>query len=229
MGALAGSLAHELNQPLTAILSNAQAGSRFLKDPAPDVVEAREVLQDIAQNSKRASEVIRQLRKLVKKDDLQFEPVDLNELIREVARLLHSDTVLRKAQVVLDLQKGFHQVRGDAVQLQQVLINLLLNAFDAMKDVPDGERTVQVRLRQPDASAVQIEVSDRGTGIHPDRLARIFEPFQSTKQEGLGLGLSICRSIVEAHGGRLWGGNNPDRGATFCFTMPLFSAPRTSM
>ena len=229
MGALAGSLAHELNQPLTAILSNAQAGSRFLAKPTPDVAEVREVLQDIAQAAKRAGEVIRQLRTLVKKEDLRFDELELHHLVQEVVRLLHSDTVIRKVRIVLDFDKDPHSVRGDAVQLQQVILNLMLNAFDAMKDILESERAVCIRTRLANGSEVQVEVSDRGTGIHPERLARLFEPFQTTKQEGLGLGLAISRTIVEAHGGRLWGINNPDRGATFCFTMPLFSATVNSV
>jgi PAS domain S-box-containing protein len=229
VGALAGSLAHELNQPLAAILSNAQAGSRFLAGPTPNVPEVREVLLDIAQDTKRAGEVIRQMRTLIKREDLRFDELELNPLIQDVVRLLHSDTVIRKVQTALDLHGDLRPVRGDSVQLQQVTLNLMLNAFDAMKDVPEGERTVCVRTRPSGASAVQIEVSDRGTGIHPERLARLFEPFQTTKPEGLGLGLAISRSIVEAHGGRLWGMNNPDRGATFCFTVPLFSAPSYSI
>jgi two-component system sensor kinase FixL len=224
MGALAGSLAHELNQPLTAILSNAQAGSRFLAGPSGNVAEVREVLQDIAADTKRAGDVIRQLRRLVKKDGIQLETLDLNQLIHDAVRLLHSDTLIRKVQIVLDLDGDLAPTRGDGVQLQQVLFNLLLNAFDAMKDVPEGERTVCIRTRQRDSGGIQIEVSDRGTGIRPEMLARLFEPFQTTKQEGLGLGLSISRSIVEAHGGRLCATNNADRGATFCFTLPLLSA-----
>jgi PAS domain S-box-containing protein len=225
LGALAGSLAHELNQPLTAILSNAQAGSRFLTEPAPNVAEVREVLQDIAHETKRAGEVIRQMRNLVKKGDLQFEAIDLNQVIHDVVRLLHSDMVIRKVQLVLDFQPELPPVHGDAIQLQQVLLNLLLNASDSMKDVRESERTVRVSTRHPDPSTVQIEVSDRGTGIHPKRLTGIFEPFQTTKPDGLGLGLSISRSIVEAHGGRLWVENNADRGATFSFTIPIISVP----
>jgi two-component system sensor kinase FixL len=200
-----------------------------MAEPTPNLAEVREVLQDIAQDTKRAGDVIRQLRKLVKKDDIQFEAVDLSQLIHDVVRLLHGDTVIRKVQIVLDFPGNLPPVRGDGVQLQQVLFNLLLNAFDAMKDVPEGERTVCVRTRQPDGGgAIQIEVRDHGTGIHPERFARLFEPFQTTKQEGLGLGLSISRSIVEAHGGRLSVTNNADRGVTFCFTVPLFSAEPNS-
>jgi C4-dicarboxylate-specific signal transduction histidine kinase len=224
LGELSASMAHELNQPLTAILSNSQAGSRFLAEPSPNVPEVREVLQDIAQDAKRANEVIRQMRKLVKKADLQFEVLDLTQVIHGVVRLLHSDMVVRKVQIVLDFQTELGPVRGDAVQLQQVLLNLLLNAFDAMKDISQSDGAVRIRTWQPNADAVQIEVSDRGPGIHPEKLARMFEPFQTTKPDGLGLGLSISRSIVEAHGGRLWVENNPDRGATFCFTIPVWQA-----
>ena len=227
MGALAGSLAHELNQPLTAILSNAQAGSRFLRDPAPDFAEVRDLLQDIAQDAIRAGEVIRQLRKLVKKDELQFDLLDLRRVIHDVERLLHSDMVIKKVQLVLVLDSDLPPVCGDSVQLKQVMFNLLLNAFDAMKDVAENERKVHVCARQPDTGVVQIEVKDCGTGIPPELLARLFEPFQSTKRDGLGLGLSICRSIVEAHGGRLWAVNNTDRGATFCFAVPVAKEERT--
>jgi C4-dicarboxylate-specific signal transduction histidine kinase len=226
MGALAGSLAHELNQPLTAILSNAQAGSRFLAGPTPNLAEVREVLQDIAQGTKRAGEIIRQLRTLVKKDQPRFELLDLNRVIEDVVRLLHSDTVIRKVRVALDLDSDLRSVQGDSVQMQQVMLNLMLNAFDAMKEIPESERKVSVRTRQPDPGVVQIEVEDCGTGIPPEMLGRLFEPFQSTKRDGLGLGLSISRSIVEAHGGRLWAANNTDRGATFCSTVPVANQER---
>jgi PAS domain S-box-containing protein len=225
LGELSASLAHELNQPLTAILSNSQAGSRFLASPVPNVTEVREVLQDIANDTKRAGEVIRQMRKLVKKHELQFEALDLNPMIHDVVRLLHSDMVIRKVQIALDFQNELPAVRGDAVQLQQVLINLLLNAFDVMKEVPQAEAAVCVRTRRLNASLVQVEVIDHGTGLRPEKLARLFEPFQTTKPEGLGLGLSISRSIVEAHGGKLTAANNPERGATFSFTVPVEPAP----
>jgi PAS domain S-box-containing protein len=224
MGALAGSLAHELNQPLTAILSNAQAGSRFLANAIPDIAEIRGLLHDIAQDTKRAGEVIRQLRMLVKKDQPKFETLELNRVIQDVVRLLHSDTVIRKVEIALDLDSGLRPVRGDGVQLQQVMLNLMLNGFDAMREVPESERKIRVRTRQLDAGLIRIEVGDRGTGIHPEQLARVFEPFQSTKPDGLGLGLSISRSIVEAHAGRLWAENNPDLGATFYLMLPIHSA-----
>jgi two-component system sensor kinase FixL len=221
MGVLTSSLAHELNQPLTAILSNAQAGSRFLAGATPDLAEIRGALEDIAQDAKRAGEVIRQMRALVRKDEPQLEPLDLNHVISDVVRLLHSDMLVRKVQIALELAPELRTANGDNAQLQQVMLNLVLNAFDAMKDVPEGKRTVIVRTRQLDAASLRVEVSDVGTGISPDRLANLFEPFRSSKREGLGLGLSISRSIVEAHKGRLWAENNPGHGATLYFTLPV--------
>jgi PAS domain S-box-containing protein len=221
MGVLTSSLAHELNQPLTAILSNAQAGSRFLSAPTPDLAEVRGALEDIAQDAKRAGEVIRQMRALVRKDEPHLEPLDLNRVISDVVRLLHSDMLVRKVQIALELAPKLRPASGDNAQLQQVMLNLVLNAFDAMKDVPEGKRTVILRTRQLDAASIQVEVSDVGTGISPDQLVNLFEPFRSSKREGLGLGLSISRSIVEAHQGRIWAENNPDHGAIFYFTLPV--------
>jgi PAS domain S-box-containing protein len=224
LGALAGTLAHELNQPLNAILNNAQAGSRFLAGKVPDLGEVRGALEDIAQDTKRASEVIRQIRALVKKDEPKFQPLDLNRIITEVVRLLHSDSLVRKVRMALELDSGLPPAQGDSVQVQQVVLNLLLNAFDAMKEVPEGERTVRLRTRQPDAVSLQVSIGDRGPGVSPERLVNLFEPFRSSKREGLGLGLSISHSIIAAHGGRLWVENNPGRGATFYFTLPVHEA-----
>jgi PAS domain S-box-containing protein len=224
MGVLTSSLAHELNQPLSAILSNAQAASRFLAAATPDLAEVRGALEDIAQDTKRAGEVIRQMRALVRKDEPHLEPLDLNRIISDIHRLLHSDMLNRKVQIALELAPELRPANGDSIQLQQVVLNLVLNAFDAMKDVPEDQRTVVVRTRQLDAASIRVEVSDAGTGISSDRLANLFEPFRSSKREGLGLGLSISRSIVEAHKGRIWAENNPDSGATFYFTLPVHEA-----
>ncbi len=226
MGVLTSSLAHELNQPLTAILSNAQAGSRFLAGATPDLAEVRGALEDIAQDAKRAGEVIRQMRALVRKDEPRLEPLDLNRVISDIYRLLHSDMLNRKVQIALELAPELRPANGDNAQLQQVMLNLVLNAFDAMKDVPENRRTVIVRTRQLDAATIRAEISDGGTGISPDRLVNLFEPFRSSKREGLGLGLSISRSIVEAHKGRIWAENNPDRGAIFYFTLPVHETER---
>jgi PAS domain S-box-containing protein len=221
MGELAASLAHELNQPLTAILSNAQAALRFLSSKPADIEEVREVLQDIVNDNSRAGEVIRRMRSLVKKQEVEFAPVDVAGLIREVATLVHSDAILLNVKLAVETADGLPVVQGDKVQLQQVVLNLLLNAFDAMKECPPTERQVKLSIEHKDAGLIQTAVSDRGPGLSSDKLNKIFEPFYTTKKEGLGMGLSICRSIIEAHGGRLWAENNPDRGATFYFTLPV--------
>ncbi len=226
MGELAGSMAHELNQPLTAILSNAQAAQRFLSGPSPDLEELRDILRDIVQDDARAGEVIRRLRALVKKDAPDFQPLDLEAVVRDVVRLLHSDAVIRNIQVRLKVDSRRPRVRGDKIQLQQVLLNLLLNAFDAMKENGEPDRSVAVRLGAADDGMLQVEVCDHGVGLKREQLDKLFQPFQTTKPHGVGLGLSISRSIIEAHGGRLWGENNAGRGATFYFSLPVAGKER---
>jgi PAS domain S-box-containing protein len=221
MGELAASLAHELNQPLTAILSNAQAAQRFLSANRVDIEEMREILHDIVEDNNRAGEIIRQIRALVKKEELEFSSLDLASICREIVLLVHSDAVLRNVRVSLDIRPDLPYARGDKVQLQQVLLNLLLNAFDAMKDCPADERDVSVRAELDGRDMLQISVSDHGPGLTSDQLDKVFQPFFTTKCEGLGMGLSISRSIVEAHGGWLWAENNPNRGATFYFALPI--------
>jgi len=221
MGELAASLAHELNQPLTAILSNAQAAQRFLSANRVDIEEVREILHDIVEDNNRAGEVIRQMWPLVKKEELEFSSLDLASICREIVLLVHSDAVLRNVRVSLDVRPDLPYARGDKVQLQQVLLNLLLNAFDAMKDCPLAERKVLVRAESDGAGLVRISVRDRGTGLTSDKLDKIFQPFFTTKPDGLGMGLFISRSIIETHGGCLWAENNLDRGATFHFTVPM--------
>jgi two-component system sensor kinase FixL len=222
VGALASSLAHELNQPLSAILSNAQAGSRFLAARTPNLAEVRNALEDIAQDTKRAGEVIRQVRALVRRGEPNLMPLDINHVIQDVVRLLHSDLLIRKVHMTLELDRALSRASGDSVQLQQVILNLVLNSFDAMNNMPEDRRMTIVRTRQLDTEMIRIEVRDFGTGIDPERMAKLFEPFRSSKREGLGLGLSISRSIVDAHKGRLWAENNSDQGATFFFTLPAY-------
>jgi C4-dicarboxylate-specific signal transduction histidine kinase len=221
MGELAASLAQELTQPLTAILSNAQAAQRFLTaDPqALDGVQA--ILADVVEDDQRAGEVIRRLRILLSKGEVERLPLNANEMVQEVVKLLHSDATLRHMSIVRDLEPDLPPVRGDRVQLQQVLLNLMLNSFDAMADRPLGDRHMVVRTQRVDALTIQIAVQDHGSGIEAGLLERVFEPFYTTKPEGLGMGLSICRSLIEGHHGRIWAVNNPDEGATFCFTLPV--------
>ena len=222
MGELAASLAHELNQPLTAILSNAQAAQRFMATNPADLEEVHEILKDIVRDNSRASEVIRRMRALVKKEELESAPLDLPTLIQDIVLMVHSDAILHNIGVLLELNPGLPMVRGDKVQLQQVLLNLLLNAFDAMRDCPANEREVVIEAGQNGGRMVEVAVRDHGTGLTSDKLEKIFQPFYTTKRDGLGMGLSICRSIIEAHGGRLWAvKNKTDRGATFCFTVPV--------
>jgi len=222
LGELSASLAHELNQPLTAILANVQAAQRFMTAGRPaDIQEVREILVDIAQDNKRAGEIIRRMRSMVKKTDLDAAPLDLAGAVHEVVQLLHSDAVLRHVSVSLEAEPGLPAVLGDRIQLQQVVLNLLLNAFDAMKESHVSERSVLLRIGREDEHMLKVTVTDVGHGLPEDSKDRLFEAFYTTKQNGLGMGLSISRSIVEAHRGRLWAENNRSCGATFCFTVPL--------
>ena len=224
MGELAATLAHELNQPMTAIMSNAQAATRFLDRSSPDLDEVREILREIAEEDARAGEVIRRMRTLVKKERASFQPLDLNEILHEVVWLLRNDAMSRKVGIELQLDPDLPAVGGDRIQLQQVVMNLLLNAFDAIGESSSENRTVLVETSQHDAE-IQVTVRDSGAGITPDTLERLFQPFNTSKPNGLGMGLSISRSIVGLHGGRLWGENNSGPGAVFSFTLPVVQVP----
>jgi PAS domain S-box-containing protein len=224
MGELAASLAHELNQPLTAILSNAQAAQRFMATNPANFEEVRAILADIVDDDSRAGAVIHRVRELLRKEARDFVALDLAGLIGDVAALLHSDAILHNVRVTLEPSENLPQVRGDKIGLQQVVLNLLLNAFDAIKDARRSEREVAVWAEAIDGDTVRVGVRDGGPGLSGDIKDQVFEPFFTTKPEGIGMGLSISRSIVEAHGGRLWAENNTDGGATFYFTMPIYHA-----
>jgi PAS domain S-box-containing protein len=221
MGELAASLAHELNQPLTAILSNAQAALRFLRSQSGNIEEVHEILHDIVKDDTRAGEVIRRMRALVKKEELEFASLDFEALLRDVVTLVHSDTILHNVRISLEVENTLPPVQGDRVQLQQVVLNILLNAFEAMEKCPVREREVRLRAELESWNSIEVTITDHGIGLTGDKLDKIFQPFYTTKREGLGMGLSICRSIIEAHGGRLWAENNRDGGATFYFTLPV--------
>ena len=220
LGELSGSLAHELSQPLTAILSNAQAAQNFLARDPIDLPEVREIIADIVADDKRASEVISRLRLLLKKGETQHQPLRVNEIVREVLKLVGSDLVNQGVTAHTGLSRDLPLVRGDRVQFQQVLLNLIMNACDAMTGVGHDGRRLMITTDLAGDGAVHISVADGGTGIAPEMLEQIFEPFHTTKTHGLGLGLAVCRTIVTAHGGKLWATNNPERGATFHFTLP---------
>jgi PAS domain S-box-containing protein len=223
LGELSGALAHELSQPLTAILSNAQAAQQFLAKAVPDLTEVRSIIADIVSEDIRAGEVIRHLRSLFKKDQIRYERVDLNGVIVGVLKIARSDLIARSVRVITRLSPDLASVKADNVQLQQVFLNLLINACDAMKDNGSGDRTLTIDTGPDEAGDPQVSFADNGLGIQTRLLDGLFEPFVTSKQQGLGLGLSVCRSIVEAHGGRLWALNNPDRGATFWILLPASS------
>ena len=181
----------------------------------------REILKDVVLDNNRASEVIQRLRALVRKEAPTFGALDVGDLLRDVVRLVHSDAILRHSRVSLDVAPGLRPVRGDRIQLQQVALNLLLNAFEAMKDCPTSKREVVVRVEPDGTRMVRVAVRDYGVGLSEHPVERIFLPFYTTKPTGLGMGLSISRSIIEGHGGQLRAENNPDQGATLSFTLPV--------
>jgi PAS domain S-box-containing protein len=214
-GALSGAVAHELNQPLSAMMSNARAALQFLARGGADRQEIKDILVDIESDGRRAGDVIRHLRNLLRRGEAQFEPVHLDELIGQVLRLIHSDLVTHNIKVLHEPTAGIPPISADSVQLQQVLLNLLANACDALKVVDIGNRQISVRLSTPGAKHVRLSVADNGCGLADDNAEGLFKPFFTTKITGLGLGLSISRSIVDAHGGRIWAERNRDGGATF--------------
>ncbi len=222
LGELSASLAHELNQPLTAILSNAQAARRFLSGDMTDPDEVNEILNDIIHDDRRAADMIKRLRALMRKKDLEFISLDLNEIVREVAELVNREAFSKDVALVLDLADGLPHVQGDAIHLEQVVLNLILNGTEAMAELDRQSRQLRILTAKHNENAVRISVRDQGTGIDQAHIASIFEAFFTTKPEGMGMGLSICRSIIEAHGGQLWAENNPDQGATVSFTVPTY-------
>jgi len=222
LGELSGGIAHELNQPLTAILSNAQAAQHLVGNKSADPEILVEILRDIIAADQRAGEVIRRLRTLFKRGETQFEPLDANELVHEVLGIVHGDLITRSVEVVPELAAALPKVQGDRVELEQVMLNLVMNACDAMAGLPPEQRRITVRTRavEVDDGAVQVSFSDCGTGFTPEQYTRLFEPFYTTKPRGLGLGLSISRAIIRAHHGRLWGSSTPGSGASFYIVLP---------
>ncbi|HEY4648190.1 MAG TPA: ATP-binding protein, partial [Gemmatimonadales bacterium] len=215
LGELSGALAHELNQPLAAILANTRAAQRMMSRNAPDLVEIRAILEDIVVDDRRAGQVIGRLRALLKKGEMRTSEINLNEVVQEVRDLLHSELIRRRVATDIRLTPVMPLVLGDRVELQQVILNLIGNACDAMAERPADHRLLTISTSMTADGWAELTVQDRGTGIPPERLDQIFDAFFTTKASGLGLGLAICRSIVHAHGGRLWAVNNPLGGATF--------------
>jgi two-component system, LuxR family, sensor kinase FixL len=222
VGELSGSLAHELNQPLTSILSNAQAAQQALARDRVDVTELREILEDIVAEDKRAGALIVRLRRLLKREELTLRRVGVGPLLEETLSLVRSNLTERQVRLDVRIPPELPDVLGDVVQLQQVLLNLLLNACDALSEAEPAQRRIDLDATlEPDARFVRIDVRDHGPGIAGDGLERVFDAFFTTKPTGLGLGLAICRQIVTAHGGKLWATQNGGRGATFHLTLPV--------
>jgi PAS domain S-box-containing protein len=220
IGQLAASISHEMKQPIAAMAVNASTGLRWLGLDPPDVGEARQAFERIVRDAKRAGEVIKRIHGLVIKAPATNEILQINEAIREVMALMSSEANRNGVSVRLQLAEGLPPIKGDRVQIQQVMLNLMINAVDAMSMADDGPRELMISTAMHEADAVLVAVCDSGPGIAPENIERLFEPFYTTKSTGMGIGLSICHSIVAAHGGRLWASANVPRGAVFQFTMP---------
>jgi len=227
MGVLATSFAHELNQPLGAILRNAEAAELLLQDAAPDLQELRAIVADIKRDDERASGVIDRLRALLRQRSIELELVDLVRLVTDVVSLAHSAAAARGIRIEGDMPAGIPTVRCDRVHVQQVLLNLITNGMDAIDEAASDDPRVIIRARPAGHHQVEVSVSDTGPGIAPEALPKVFDPFFTTKASGMGMGLAISRSLIEAHGGRLWAGERVARGATFHFTLPI-STPKGS-
>ena len=220
LGQLTTALTHELNQPLGAILRNAEAAEMFLQAGQPDLNEVRAILADIRRDDQRAGQVIERMRLLLKRRSLESHPLDLREVVEDIVTLVRPDLLARQVTLTLDLPGWLPLVPGDRVHLQQVLLNLLLNAMDAMNGHPGAERRLTVRVKAGLPGWLEVTVSDAGTGLPPEESPRLFETFYTTKPNGMGMGLAISRTIIEAHGGKIRAENNPGPGASFIFTLP---------
>ena len=221
MGQLTASIAHEVNQPIAATVTNAQAALRWLRLDPPDLDEVRQALDRIVRDGVRAGAVVQRIRSLSKKASPHDDRVDINAAAREVIELTRSETMKNGVSVRTELTEGLPLIRGDRVQLQQVIVNLLLNAIEAMSGMKGGTRELLITTGRSDSGEILVLVGNSGPGLPPAVQDNLFKAFYTTKPSGLGLGLSICRSIVEGHGGRLWASANAPRGAVFQFTLPV--------
>jgi PAS domain S-box-containing protein len=220
VSALTSALAHEVNQPLAAMRSYAQAALRFMDKDQPEYDSVRKALHGIVADNKRAATVINRLRGLVKKETGHWEALEINSIINDVISLINSEIILRKVSITLNLHQSVLEVFGDSVQIQQVLINLLTNALDAIGDKPIEARTITISTRPENEISAFVSISDLGEGIPPEKIKTIFAPFQTTKPKGIGLGLAICKTIMDAHRGKIWADNTPEGGAIFSLILP---------
>jgi signal transduction histidine kinase len=219
MGELAASITHELNQPLAGMVTNAGAGLRWLERQPPDVEEARQALGRIVKDGKRASDVTGRIRALIRKEPPRKDDVEINKVILEVIALTRGELMKNNVSAQTQLRKGLPLIQGDRVQLQQVILNLILNAVQAMSDVTERTRELRISTEQDASGAVVVTVQDSGPGFSPESFDRLFDPFYTTKADGMGIGLSICRSIVDAHGGRIWASLAAGLGAAVQFSL----------
>ena len=210
---------------MAAILNNAEVAQCLVEADVPNIAEVREILKDIVADDKRAADVIRRLRSLLKKDQPEQVPVDINDVVSELAEVIRHDVSVRNVPMSLELASGLPRVRGDRVQLQQVVLNMVLNGLEAMREPNGRDPALVIRTSRAGAASVAVAVEDSGTGIEMRDLDRMFQPLYTTKADGLGMGLAIARTIVEAHGGRLWATANPLHGATFHCTIPAAPQP----
>jgi C4-dicarboxylate-specific signal transduction histidine kinase len=219
MGQLTASIAHEVNQPIAAAVTSADAGLRWLAAKPPDLEEVRDALDRVIRAGNRAGEVIGRIRALIRRAPERKAPLDINETILETIALTRSEMERYSISLQTELGNRLPRIWGDRVQLQQVILNLIMNAIEAMSEISEGSRELLIGTSMDEPGGVTVAVRDSGPGLKPESLACLFDPFYTTKPHGMGMGLSICRSITEAHGGRLWATPNTPRGATFQFTL----------
>jgi C4-dicarboxylate-specific signal transduction histidine kinase len=221
LGELTASIAHEVSQPITGVVTNAEAALRWLAAEPPDLDKVREVLGQIVKDGMRAGDVIYRIRALIKKAPPRMARVDVNEAVLDVIVLARSELLRHGVSPRTELATGLPLIDGDCIQLQQVILNLILNAAEAMRGIDEGAREMRISTAKAASNGVLVTVRDSGPGLDPRNVDRLFEAFYTTKPDGLGMGLAICRSIIEAHGGQLWATANEPRGAVFQFTLPL--------
>jgi C4-dicarboxylate-specific signal transduction histidine kinase len=221
LGEMTASIAHEVSQPLAAVVANAEACLHWLDRGTPDLDAVRRSVEWVIDDGNRASEVIRRVRALAKKTDIEKLPLDVNDVVKEVTALVQRELVSHQVSLQMELAPTLPMILGDRVQLQQVIINLVMNSIESMQPVTDRPRELVIRSHQDEAHQVHVSVTDCGVGISAENADRLFNAFFTTKASGMGMGLSICRSIVQAHGGRLWAMSNVPHGATFQFTLPV--------
>lgn len=221
VGEITASVAHQVTQPLSAILSNVETAELLLRQPQPDVATVREILADVREDDLRADTIVRRLRTLLHKREFHLEEVDVNAVVSSVLALVLPDAVRRSVTIRTTLEPMLPRAQADPVHIQQVLLNLLINAMDAMNDTPPERRELEVHTESCDGNRLMVSVLDRGHGVALAQKEKLFDSFFTTKSDGLGLGLSIARSIVAMHGGAIWADNRRDGGAVFAFTVPL--------